>query len=560
MRKFVVYLNGSDCCAECSEKFENGGVIMRRDSDGSLFCAECADKNKGSYSAYHVDGSCAKLIFSGVYEQLEDGIYELERCGIATSVISACGDGMSFLDYKKQVPASNYILEKRRGKAALLFPKNSNVTKSDLAERTGIPVMFIAEFEMLTGCGRALAICDRSGNVTGVASCPDLKNARAGFISIPEGFYILPERDIEAERSKSPLRRSAENALRTLTPKAMFEYCAHRVQGQDPELKKAVYMIYKYLQDVSAGRLIHADSWMLTAPSGSGKTEFFRTIRDLFRMYHIAIPVIQIDLSQITETGYKGDNVSTIPEKILAVNPDSDGTAICFLDEADKKFVPSYGSHGVDINSAIQSNMLTLIEGTCLKVDVNDMEKDFDSNKTMFILMGAFQNIRNEKHNTVCQDRKYLPLGFGVNYDDAGDDVSEAADKFHEDITMQDIIDHGMIDELAGRMTQLINFHRLSDDDMRALIKCKTKEISDEMGIRIELSVSAEDELLGISFGNLGVRRPMNIIKELSRTAVAEVFFDDGFDPCADKVVISSIDSAEVEHSCLLFAGHSAGR
>lgn len=334
---------------------------------------------------------------------------------------------------------------------------------------------------------------------------------------------------------------------------------AHRVQGQDAELKKAVYAIYKYIQDVAEGRLTHADSWMLTAPSGSGKTEFFRTIRDLFGMYHIAIPVVQIDLSQITETGYKGDNVSTIPEKILAMNPDTDGTAICFLDEADKKFVPSYGSHGVDINAAIQSNMLTLIEGTCLKVDVNDMERNFDSNKTMFILMGAFQNIRNEKNNSVCKDHKYLPLGFGVDYD-TDDDSSEAEDKFHEDITMQEIIDHGMIDELAGRMTQLINFHRLSDDDMRALIKCKVGEISDEMGIHIELSVSAEEELLGISFGSLGVRRPMNIIKELSRAAVAEVFFDDGFDPCADKVVINSIDSALIEHSCISFAGHNAER
>lgn len=559
MRKFVFDLYESDCCAECSKTFEDGELIMRRDNDGALFCNECAGKNEDLYSGYRADGNCAKLIFNGIYEQLEDGIYELERYGIATNVISSCDDKMSFFNYKKRISGSNYILEKRNGRALILFPEGGSVTKSDFADRIGMPVVFIAEFEMLTGCGRALAICDRSDKVIGVASCQDIKNARVGFRSMTPGTHILSEKDIEAERAKSPLRRSAERALRMLTPKAMFEYCTHRVQGQDAELKKAVYVIYKYLQDVAEGRLTHADSWMLTAPSGSGKTEFFRTIRDLFGMYHIAIPVIQIDLSQITETGYKGDNVSTIPEKILAMNPDTDGTAICFLDEADKKFVPSYGSHGVDINAAIQSNMLTLIEGTCLKVDVNDMERNFDSNKTMFILMGAFQNIRNEKHKSACKDHKYLPLGFGVDYD-TGDDSSEAEDIFHEDITMQDIIDHGMIDELAGRMTQIINFHRLSDDDMRALIQCKVKEISDEMGITIELSAGAEEELLGISFGNFGVRRPMNIIKELSRTAVAEVFFDDGFDPCADKVVISSINSAMVEHSCSLSASHNADR
>ena len=74
MRKFVFDLEGSECCAECSKVFEAGDLIMRRDNDGALFCSECASKNEAQYSRYRADVNCAKLIFDGIYEQLDDGI------------------------------------------------------------------------------------------------------------------------------------------------------------------------------------------------------------------------------------------------------------------------------------------------------------------------------------------------------------------------------------------------------------------------------------------------------------------------------------------------------
>lgn len=337
------------------------------------------------------------------------------------------------------------------------------------------------------------------------------------------------------------LSKCVAEALTTFKPNELLEYCQGRVQGQGIQLKMAVYYIYRYMQSVALCDPFNAQNWILTAPSGSGKTEFFRAVKDFFEQHNIPIPVVQIDLSQITEEGFKGSNSSAIPKRILYDSPNSGGIGICFLDEADKKCIPSYTSHGNDVNAAVQSNLLTLIEGIKLKVEMDDSIEDFDSNLTMFVLMGAFQAARHKKNH------KERRLGFLSDVD--GNDCNttdRTADSFYDDLTIQDMIDFGMQEEFAGRLVQVINFHKLSPKAMRKLIRCKANEISNEIGIGIQITKAAESALLDIAFGSLGVRRPMNLIRELVQNAVAAVFFENGFDSGTDKVVIESLERAKI--------------
>lgn len=337
------------------------------------------------------------------------------------------------------------------------------------------------------------------------------------------------------------LNRRVAEALNQFQPAEFLEYCQGRVQGQGLALKIAVYYTYKYMQAVASGEPFNAQNWVLTAPSGSGKTEFYRAVKDFCEMHNIPIPVVQIDLSQITEEGYKGSNPSSIPKRILADAPNSNGIGICFLDEADKKCIPSYSARGDNVNAAVQSNLLTLIEGIQLKVDMDDSEEPFDSNRTMFILMGAFQDARHKKGH------KKKSLGFLSELEVNDRNTTEkTADSFYDNLTVQDIIDFGMQEELAGRLVQVVNFHKLSKKAMRKLIRCKVNEISNEIGIGIEITKAAESALLDIAFGSLGVRRPMNLIRELVQNTVAAVFFEKGFDSSNEKVVIESLKRAHI--------------
>lgn len=87
------------------------------------------------------------------------------------------------------------------------------------------------------------------------------------------------------------------------------------------------------------------------------------------------------------------------------------GAAVFFLDEADKKFRPDFNSHGKDFNASIQSSLLTLIKGAVKYVP--DKDSTVDTNDTMFVIMGAFQDLRDQKkqncetlaeHSIDCED------------------------------------------------------------------------------------------------------------------------------------------------------------
>ena len=82
---------------------------------------------------------------------------------------------------------------------------------------------------------------------------------------------------------------------------------------------------------------------------------------------------------------------------------------------------------------------------------------------------------------------------------------------------------------------------------MRDVIKSKAEEISAQIGANIELSEKAESELLKISYGALGIRNPMNKIRELAQNALAEIFFDDDFGETEKTVVIDSLTDARVK-------------
>lgn len=348
------------------------------------------------------------------------------------------------------------------------------------------------------------------------------------------------------ENKKMSIDRKTARQLETFTPEEMLKYCEHRIQGQGKELKKAVYMIYQYLQCVAKGETFNANNWFLTGISGSGKTEFFRVIRDFFKLYDIPIPVVQIDLSNITETGFKGAEPTSIPKRIIEENPNTKGVGICFLDEADKKCVASYDGHGANVNAAVQANLLTIIEGNTI---ANDDISEFNSELTMFVFMGAFQELRTRKKKEKSQNEKNRRIGFTSMPDssDKCEALEEGLSEFQDGLTLHEMIDFGLMEELAGRIVQVINFHRLSEKDMLKLIKCKVKEISKAMDVNIEITKQAANEFLSISFGDMGVRCPMNKIKELTQNKIAEVFFENGFDPATNKVVIDSLHSARIK-------------
>ncbi len=360
---------------------------------------------------------------------------------------------------------------------------------------------------------------------------------RLSFDTYDCGKAMLEQLDMKAvyfTGEQKPVPKDDKFLFRIdFTPAELFEYCKRRIKGQDKELEKAVYYIWDFIHSAALGINKPVQNWMLTAPSGMGKTEFFRCIEDFFADHDIPVPVIRFDLNEYSPTSFKGKELNDIPGEIKAhqkmthIDP---SIAICFFDESDKRMMPNYTSKGEDLNASIQSEILTLVEGK--------KTAEIDSSKTMFVFLGAFQYLRDSKQKEV----RTLKSGFRTD----GDPIS-SSEVFYDNLTLDDMIEQGMIEELAGRITSVINFHRIDERQMKNIIRDKAKQIGDEMGYRIRITDKGLKELMQIAYTNLGVRKPMNVIRELAIGVIAHQTIFGAADKGGSEIVISGLEKAKLK-------------
>lgn len=429
------------------------------------------------------------------------------------------------------------IIECTDYKALILFSANDCFSLyDDDSDEYNLECHLATWMYKLSDDGKQSLLVDDSDCVVGIISTKCVPANRDGLAADMSLYRLVddpyetedPPPQCKAKEQTCTAPADAESILLRETvnddfAKEMLNYVLSRIKGQDNEIRRAVYIVYEYLKSIASGKPMHSVSWIITAPSGSGKTEFYRSIRDFFKEKKIPVPVIQYDLSRITETGFKGAESSEILKLAYKVNGTS-GYAIFFLDEADKRFIPSYSGNGQDANRAVQAELLTMVEGTIRSIDENEPSMTFDTNKTMFVFMGAFQDLRERK--AVRTAVRSTPIGFTDGSENASPESGQYVDYFYSDLSIEDMIEYGMLEELAGRITRVVNFHLIEESEMRKLIKLKAEEISKEAGVITEFSRNAYDELFEQAYTNLGVRRPMNIIRGCIQDALAKIVFD----------------------------------
>lgn len=307
--------------------------------------------------------------------------------------------------------------------------------------------------------------------------------------------------------------------LRLPTPKEIKEYLDQYIVGQDlakRTMAVAVYNHYKRLKyNLSSQKnpvVLDKSNILLIGATGVGKTLIAKTLANFLK-----VPFVCVDATSLTEAGYVGDDVESILSKLL-INADYDvGRAevgIVYIDEIDK-IARKQDSRNLtrDVSGeGVQQALLKILEGATVDVAVGGKkgthqdQVSINTSNILFICGGAFVKL-----DEIVESRiKNKNVGF-VRENDAKNTQSNTK------ITVEDLVDFGMIPEFVGRLPVVVSLDKLDKKGMLDILTTPKNNLVDQYktffmldGIDLEFSKSALDEVaeraLKLDMGARGLR------------------------------------------------------
>ena len=306
------------------------------------------------------------------------------------------------------------------------------------------------------------------------------------------------EADIFDEDFSAELTEQIRDFLHRVPFPAFCKAIEQRVIGQE-NLIHILANVYHYITCLS-NDVPSVDHALLAAPSGSGKTETYRALRDYFEEEIPNLPVFLFDMTQLSATGFRGANKSEMLGTLFNLSKVArtpHPAAIFFLDEIDKKMKPTFDGFGKNVNADVQDELLTMLEGAPVTVQRGTIFTD----KVLFIGLGSFDAFRKDR------EEKTATVGFNVQ------EQSEE-EKHFTYVTRENMISFGASHELLGRFPLIVNYDRLSKESVKAIIAKEVQNISNSYMRKISLSYSFQDELLTQANSSFGCRMISSHLKE----------------------------------------------
>lgn len=249
-------------------------------------------------------------------------------------------------------------------------------------------------------------------------------------------------------------------------------------------------------------------SAFLAGDTGSGKSYIIKSIAEICGLYFR-----QVDCASICQAGVRGKNISHCLCEIMQEDPRffQDG-GIINLDEADKtfyKFDPHYDCYSP------QQDFLKLLEGGDYTYTVSDVTQTVNLDRTLFLLSGACSGI------TKLLKRKYGKKN-GIGFSGSNLPIPPVED-YGVRITLEDLVDYGMMAELASRVNTVICIPKIDRDGYKLLLTAAAKSSAANRfrnqfamrGIRLSITEEAMEKIAGeCVVRSVGARSVQAILNE----------------------------------------------
>tara|TARA_Y100000034_G_scaffold137007_1_gene218319 strand:+ start:72 stop:1709 length:1638 start_codon:yes stop_codon:yes gene_type:complete len=260
------------------------------------------------------------------------------------------------------------------------------------------------------------------------------------------------KRDNALTRAFANLEKKIEDLemgeIKILTPIEINNVINKKVIRQEKAKQDISRAIFYHLNSIK-GVKVKKSNVLMMGPSGSGKTEMLKAIGE-----ELGIPVHIVDCTQLTGSGYKGNNINSIFKSLLDLSGGDTLLAersIVILDEFDKIRLNSSQPE----NIRIQTELLKTIEGGSYSLaDKSYGEPEtINTENMLFIAAGAFTYMKDEK------ERPKKSIGI-VKAEE------ESKEFCFSSVTNEDLIKEGFLQELIGRFNIKTYTEELKEDDL----------------------------------------------------------------------------------------------